>query len=204
MLRQDVLFLDYLRESIRIKPLMQCSLLTGDGTCEDGVKYLLLTAWVLCAVPQKLIWRCQAKAHWLLGVSEWTVSEPLCLIWSVESSFESSHCFYFLQELTLSFLADEISLSLPFKGFSSICFSDCRTFWSMGLKLSPYLATATHRYNKTVSFFSFNINFFIDNLIINLNRTELLYHWSLPKLVIPPLYNQYLFPRQYLASVCSN
>lgn len=172
---------------------MHCSLLTGDGTCEDGVKYLLLTAWVLCAVPQKLIWRCQAKAHWLLGVSEWTVSEPLCLIWSVESSFESSHCFYFLQELTLSFLADEISLSLPFKGFSSICFSDCRTFWSMGLKLSPYLATATHRYNKTVSFFSFNIKFFIDNLIIN---------WIALSCFIIDLFPNWWFPH-YTISTCS-
>lgn len=99
---QDVLSQDYLK-SIKIKPLTYCSLLTYDRTCEDEVKYLLLTAWVLCAVPQKLIRRCQAKAHWLLGVSEWTVSEPLCLIWGTESSFESSCCFYFLQELTLSF-----------------------------------------------------------------------------------------------------
>lgn len=111
LLTQDVPSQDYLKESIRTEPLMCCSLLAPVRTHANQLKLFLLMAGILCAVPQKLIWCCQAKAHWLSGVSERTVSEPLAqlnasdeaLIWGVELSFESSCLFCSVGELALSF-----------------------------------------------------------------------------------------------------
>lgn len=127
LLTQDVPSQDYPKESIRTEPLMCCSLLARVRTHANQLKLFLLMAGILCAVPQKLIWCCQAKAHWLSGVSERTVSEPHPRRWVV---FWVIMPFLFGRGTHAVLLVDEISPCLAFKGFGLISFPHWKTFWS--------------------------------------------------------------------------
>lgn len=96
LLKQDVLSIDYMKKSIQIKPFRHWLVASFERPCDITEK-----SWCYwhqhCWNSSKAV-KLKHIDYWV-----WTVSELLRVICGSGLSFESSDCFYFLQELTLSF-----------------------------------------------------------------------------------------------------
>lgn len=168
--------------------------LTRVGTCGDEWSCFYWRPGIFCAVPQKPIWCRRANAHWLSGATEWTVSEPLCLLWGFESSLESRcHVSFFF---SLSPSLDRKSRcpfswwNLPISGlFFSFLFFKKRTrsrifptpmnvlIWRLKLGRRCFMATQQTS-DQTTAFLTL---IFHCGFHIGLKRTPIILdYWSFP------------------------
>lgn len=101
LLKQDMLSQDYMKKSTQIKPFTHWWVVSYDKPCvitEESWCYWHQVSYVQgCWNSSKAV-KLKHIDYWV-----WTVSELLRVICSSDLSFESSGCFSFLQELTLSF-----------------------------------------------------------------------------------------------------
>lgn len=100
LLKPDVLSWDYMKNSIQINSLGHI-FMSYDRPCvitEESWCYWCHVSYVQCPWNSSKAVKLKHIDYWV-----WTVSELLRVICGSELPFESSGCFYFLQELTLSF-----------------------------------------------------------------------------------------------------